>query len=273
MAILIYQAVGIFYKVLTIKIVQLKPATAAAIKAPDAVTAVRESADVYRVIPERNLFGTTNKTIAEIQEAKPTTPAKQDVAILIDLKGTVAGGSGYGFAIVEDKKTKKQSLVKTGDLLAGGKVVRINRNSIDLLVDNQERNVKMAESKESPILPPPPGGADAPPPAPQSDSVVLNRSEVNAGFQDMGSMLRQAQIRPYFNAGSPDGFMISSIREGSLYQKMGIANGDIIQGINGNPIRTADDMVKLYNTMKSGSNVALSVKRRGKAETLNYQFQ
>jgi general secretion pathway protein C len=272
MAILLYQAVGIFYKVLTIQIVRMKPATAAVIKAPDLVEAVREPLAAYKVIQERNLLGTTNKTFAEIQAEKPVE-VKQDVGVLIDLKGTVAGESEYGFAFVEDKKDKKQVLVKVGDMIAGGKVIRINRNSIDLLVGNQERNVKMAEAKESPILPPPAVEAGAQLPSPAADSVALNRSDINAGFQDMGSMLRQAQIRPYFNAGAPDGFMISSIRSGSLYQKMGIANGDIIQGINGNSIRTADDMVKLYNTMKSGSNVALSIKRRGKAETLNYQIQ
>lgn len=270
MAVLLYQMVGIFYKVLTIQIIRMKPATSTAIKAPDTTPPLREPADAYKMIEERNLFGTTTKTLAQIQSDKPTE-ANQDVALLIDLKGTVAGDSAYGFAIVEDKKAKKQILVKTGDTVAGGKVIRINRNSIDLLVDNQERNIKMAETNESPILPP--SRAEREMPSPAADSVVLNRSEIDAAFKDMGSMLRQAQIRPYFKAGVPEGFMISSIRSGSLYQKMGIVNGDIIQGINGNPIRTADDVVRLYKTMKEAPNVSLEIKRRGKAETLNYQFQ
>jgi general secretion pathway protein C len=161
--------------------------------------------------------------------------------------------------------------VKAGDTVAGAKVVRINRNSIDLLVGDQERTIKMAETKEAPIIPPS-SAAAAVPPAP-AGSMVINRSEIGAGFQDMGSMLRQAQIRPYFNAGVPDGFMISNIQAGSLYQKMGIMNGDIIQGVNDRNIRTADDMVNLYNVIKSGSGMALSVKRHGNQETLNYQFR
>ena len=86
-------------------------------------------------------------------------------------------------------------------------------------------------------------------------------------------MLRQAQIRPYFNAGVPDGFMISNIQAGSLYQKMGVVDGDIIQGVNNRPIRTADDMMELFNTIKSGAGMSLSIKRRGNPETLNYQFR
>jgi type II secretory pathway component PulC len=147
-------------------------------------------------------------------------------------------------------------------------LVRINRNAVDLLVDGQERTLKMVETKEAPILPP---SASAPSVSP--GSLVLNRSEIGAGLQDMGSMLRQAQVRPYFNAGVPDGFMISSIQAGSLYQKMGMVDGDIIQGVDNRKIQTADDMMSLFNTFKNASTMALSIRRGGRQETLNYQFR
>jgi len=267
MAVFLYQGVGIFYKVLTLQIIRMRPAPAAEVKAPAAASAVREPADAYRVIPERNLFGTTTKTVAD----KQAGAVQQDIALLIDLKGTVAGETKYGFAIIEEKGTRKQRLVKAGDVIAGAKVVRINRNAVDLLVEDQERTLKMAETKEAPILPPSAAGAAAP--SVSSGSIVVNRNEIGAGLQDMGSMLRQAQVRPYFNAGVPDGFMISNIQAGSLYQKMGIVDGDIIQGVNNRAIRTADDMMDLYNVIKSGSGMALSIKRRGNPETLNYQFR
>jgi general secretion pathway protein C len=278
MAVLLYQGVGIFYKVLTLQIISMKPAPVTEAKAPPAAAAVREPAEAYRVIPERNLFGTTNKAVAEKQAGQVQ---QQDIALLIDLRGTVAGDSKYGFAIVEEKGTRKQRLVKAGDVIAGAKVVRVKRNAMDILVEDQERTLKIAETREAPILPQPVAGVSVPPassvPPPSgpvpSGAVVINRSEIGAGFQDMGSMLRQAQVRPYFNAGVPDGFMVSSIQAGSLYQKMGIVDGDIIQGVNNRPIRTADDMMELYNVMKSGPGMALSIKRRGNPETLNYQFR
>ncbi|OGP86517.1 MAG: hypothetical protein A2V87_07805 [Deltaproteobacteria bacterium RBG_16_58_17] len=268
MAIIIYQGVGIFYQTLTLQLIRMRPAPAAE-SVQAAAVPIREPADAYRVIPERNLFDTTTKTAGDKQVAA----VQQDIALAIDLRGTVAGGAKYGFAVVEEKGTQKQRLVKTGDIVAGAKVLRITRNAVDFLMGDQERTLKIAETKEAPILPPSQGGTASTGPPPPSGSVVINRSEIGESLEDMGSLLRQAQIRPYFNAGVHDGFMINSIRRGSLYQKMGIVNGDIIQEVNNRKIQTADDMTGLLNAMKSGSSLSLTVKRGGKQETLNYQFQ
>jgi general secretion pathway protein C len=101
----------------------------------------------------------------------------------------------------------------------------------------------------------------------------VSRNEIDAGLQDMGTLLRQAQVRPYFNAGVPDGFLITNIQAGSLYRRMGIMDGDIIQKINDKPIQTADDMTGLLNTLKSSPNISLTIKRRGNQETLHYRIQ
>ncbi len=272
MAVILYQATGIFYKVLTLQLVRMRPTPAAAGTALTAAIPTREPADSYRIISERNFFGTTTKAVTE-KQAGAAVPVQQDVALLIDLRGTVAGGPRYGFAVIEEKGTKKQRLVKAGDLVAGAKVIRIKRNAIDLLVNDQERTLKILEMKEGPIVPPSGVPSVPPPPAASRGATVISRSEVDAGLQDMGSLLRQAQIRPYFEAGVPNGFLISNIRPGSLYQKMGAVDGDIIQEVNGRPIRTADDVMGLLNTIKAGSTMSMTIKRGGNQQTLNYQFQ
>jgi len=144
---------------------------------------------------------------------------------------------------------------------------------VDVLVEGQERTLKMAEMKEAPILPLPPAAAAPTGLPPLPGTLVLNRSELQDAMQDMGSMLSQAQIRPYFNAGVPDGFIVTSIRPGSLYQKMGIANGDIIQEVNRRAIRTADDLSGLLNILKASNDLSLVVKRGGNPTTMNYQFR
>ena len=266
MATILYQGTGIFYNLLKLQLIRTRPAPAATEKAKPATAPVRESADAYRIIPERNLFGTTTSMVAE---KRAVAVQQRDIDQLIELRGTVAGEGKYGFAIVEEKATRKQKLVKSGDILSGAKVVRIKRNAVDFLVGDQVLTLKMVETKEEPILPPIQSAALVVP----SGATTLSRTEIDKELQDMGSLLRKALVRPYFNAGVPDGFIISNIRSGSLYQKMGIMDGDIIQEVNNRKIQTADDVMGLLSTIKAGSSLSVTVNRRGNRETLNYQFQ
>jgi len=269
MAVVLYQGVGIFYKAATLQLVRMRPAPAAETLQP-AAAPVREPADAYRAIPERNLFNTATKPVGGDRQAV----VQQDIALAIDLRGTVAGEGKYGFAIIEEKGTKKQRLVKAGDVVAGAQVVRIKRNAIDLIVNDQERTLKITERPEGPILPAQAASAAAAPlPPPPAGAVVLSRGDVQEALEDMGSLLRQAQIRPYFNAGVPDGFLITNIMRGSIYQRIGIVNGDIIQEVNNRKIQTADDMSGLLNMLKSNPDLSLTVRRRGSPQTLNVRFQ
>jgi general secretion pathway protein C len=264
-AIILYQGTGIIYNILKLQLIRTRPAPAA-VERGRLAAPVREPADAYRVIPERNLFGTTHMTT----DRQAGGLQQQDIALPIELRGTVAGEGKYGFAIIEEKGSRKQRLVKAGDiLLSGAKVVRIKRNAVDLMINNRKQTLKIVETKEGPILTPSPVAT----PGVAPGTTVLSRSEIDEGLQDMGSLLRQALVRPYFNAGVPDGFLISNIRPGSLYKKMGMIDGDIIQEVNNRKIQTADDVMGLLSTIKSGSSLSVTVKRQGNQETLNYQFQ
>jgi general secretion pathway protein C len=273
MAVLLYQTSGVFYQALTLQLLRMTPPPALEIRAPATAAALREPLDAYNAIPERNIFGTTAETIEEKQAKNKPAQPQQDIALLFDLRGTVAGDAKHGFAVIEEKSAHKQRLVKIGDVISGARVIRIKRNALDVLVNDQERTLKMADKTEAPVLP----GAEAKAlpalPVAPGGGTVINRSEISAALADMGSLLRQAQVRPYFKGGVADGFMITNIQPGSMYQRMGIVNGDILQGIDGNRIQTADDMISFLNTLKGASGAVLSLQRGGKPQTLNYQFR
>jgi len=102
--------------------------------------------------------------------------------------------------------------------------------------------------------------------------MALSKSEVNEKLLDLKTIMTQAAVRPYFEAGAQEGFIISDIKPDSLYQKLGLQNGDIITEVNGKHMQSADDLLQMVNIMQSGGSIALSLKRNGKAETINYSF-
>ena len=267
MAVLLYQGTGIFYDLVKLQLIRMRPTATAVERAKPAAAPVRETIDAYRIIPEKNLFGTTTSVVADKQAI---AVQQQSIEQLIELKGTVAGEGQYGFAIVEDKGTRKQALVKLGSVLSGAKIVQIKRNAVDFLVGDQVVTLKIVESKAEPIVPTStPRTVSAAP----AGATILNRAEIDKELQDMGSLLRNALVRPYFTAGAPDGFIISNIKPGSLYQRMGIVNGDVIQEVNNRKIQSADDVMGLISTMRGGASLSVTINRRGNKETLNYQFQ
>jgi general secretion pathway protein C len=271
MAVLLYQTAGVFYQALALQLLRMTPPPVAEVQAPTAVAVAREPFDAYKPVLDRNIFGTTTKTIEEKQIANKPLP-QQDIALLFDLRGTVAGEARYGFAVIEEKATKKQKLVKIGDVISGARIIRIKRSSLDVMVGDQERTLKMAERTEAPVVPLAGGGAPVPPVA-VGGTVTVDRSEISSALANMGTLLRQAQVRPYFKGGVPDGFMITNITPGSLYQRMGIANGDILQSVDGRKVQTADDMMSFLSTLQGSSGMAISLQRGGKPQKLNYQFR
>lgn len=268
-----YMAVGIFYKLVSFSLTRIPVEKTVLEAAIQKELTAREPLETYKVIIDRNLFGSIDKTLSNRPVADKRQPAI-DIAALYELRGTVAGDEHYGFAVLEEKSKRKQKLYKAGDSVAGGKIVKILRNSIVLRVGGDEKVLKIVETKEAPIFQP--GSAVArrlPPAAGIAGTIVVRRNEINDWMKDISSLLSQAQIRPYFSMGKPAGFLVTNIRQGSVYQKLGISNGDIIEGVNNQDIKTADDMMTFYNTMKGASNMSLNIKRQGRQEKLNYVFQ
>ncbi len=266
-----YGLVGLGYDVLSLTLVKTKKARPAVAEALPAGTYVKEPADVFAIVAQRNLFGSTDKAVATKATEAAAPVAGPDLSTLLEIRGTIAGTGKDGFAVIEEKGTNKQVLYKVGSVVAGAKVTLITRNAVTFMIGNQEKVLRMLEAKTGPVAPSRP---TAPTPAVVPGTpMVISRSEVDAQLKDMGTMLSQAQIRPYYSEGVPDGFIITNIRPGSIYEKIGLTEGDVVQAANDRKLATADDVTAFYNTMKAGSSLNLKIKRGGREQNLQYLFR
>ncbi|MFW5640437.1 MAG: PDZ domain-containing protein, partial [Thermodesulfobacteriota bacterium] len=76
-----------------------------------------------------------------------------------------------------------------------------------------------------------------------------------------------------FTNGKPDGLTLTRIRRNSIFRRLGLRNGDIITGVDGEPIESVDDALKFYNNLKSASDVSLEIKRRGRGQKMEYSIR
>jgi len=258
-----YLCVDIFYKVVNAKLTEVKTKEVLKAESADIKVFKKPPLGSYRVISERNLFGSTDKESSEIKfDVDDLEPTKLKLVLL----GTVCSNSNFGFAVIEDTDKRKQELFRAGDIVASAEVIKILKGKVILRVDGRDEILLIKESGageevyKKPVSSP-------------KDKITVSKADIDDAFKNMSQMLTQVRIRPYFSAGKPDGFMVSRIKQGSIFQKMGLKNGDVIQGVNDSPIGSADDMLGLYKGLQSGSEITLNIKRRGKQETLKYTFK
>jgi general secretion pathway protein C len=101
---------------------------------------------------------------------------------------------------------------------------------------------------------------------------TLDRTTVLASTRNLKEVLMQARAEPYLRHGKTAGLKISRITPGSLYEKIGLQNGDIIIRINNRNLDNPAGFLKLYQELKNKRYISVFVYRQGHQQTLNYDI-
>lgn len=101
----------------------------------------------------------------------------------------------------------------------------------------------------------------------------IPRQEVENVLSNLNNLATQARIMPNFENGKANGFKLIAIRPGSLYSKIGIQNGDVVQRINGHEMNSPDKALEIYSKLKDAQAITVDISRGGKTQTLSYQIR
>ena len=235
----------------------------------------------------------------------PPRPAAKPAANL-KLVGTVVGPPERTYAVIEDLSTKRQELYRLGDLVREAKVVEVTRNRV--VLDNRGRreelfsfeksdaaspptNIPAARQPATPRRPPfqPESQPQEPPPNPPqeegheaAESEIervgenmwrINRDDLVEQLDNFGQMMKEARLTPHFAAGQPDGFMITNLPGDSFLARMGLRNGDIMKGVNGQKFGSLEEFFQAYQQLQTGPMLQLEVERSNRTETLTYEIR
>ena len=265
--VLSYEATDFFYKVIRFPLTKQAVAVTGS-KGPAAAENHQDrQLQDYDIITGRNLFHSTLKAAAGNESEGGLFDDDQKM-MDFDLKGTVACNSSFGFIVVEERG-KKQKLYRLGDKIGSHKLVKITRNTATLKNGEREITLKIKETVQGSLLPnaPGPGRGAAPP------RFNPNMKSINDNLNNLSSIMNQAVVRPVMNKGVQEGYIITNIAPNSLYEKVGLQNGDVIIDVNNNHMQNANDILQVLNSMQSGGSLDMNIKRRGKNETINYSIE
>lgn len=102
---------------------------------------------------------------------------------------------------------------------------------------------------------------------------IVDQREVASNTENINQMLTQARALPYLENGKTAGFRISEIVPGSIYEKIGLQNGDVIQRVNAQDMDDPGKFFQLYQGLKEEKNITIDLMRAGQRQTLNYEIR
>jgi len=292
----LYFGADIFYKMLILRMEYDEiPEAQVQVQTESPAETALHPLSYYKVIEDRNLFRTKEeeKKDAAVAEPAPSVENLKETALKLKLWGTVTGDADRAYAVIEDPRQKKQNLYHINDSVEGAVVKQILREKIILAVNGKDEILSMENSGGKAVSkgPGPDQGGASPAPMPfpfpgignagaipgessgQSQRIALERKEIEEAVNDVNNLMKQAKIRPHFKDGQPDGLTLSRIQRDSIFTKLGLRSGDVITGVDGQKIQSVDDALRFYNSLKSGSNVSVEIKRRGKTEQIEYNIE
>ena len=101
----------------------------------------------------------------------------------------------------------------------------------------------------------------------------IPQADVDEVMANLNTVSTQARIVPSFEGGKATGFKLFSIRPNSVYNKIGLQNGDVVNRINGYEITSPDKALEVYTKLKDSKEITVDLTRRGQKVSVNYGVQ
>jgi general secretion pathway protein C len=228
-----------------------------------------------QVILDRNLFQVSTLLPEKAADAAPAVTEEELEATRLPLKllGTVAAkDQKASYAAVEDQQNHKQIVVRVDDhLLDKATVIRIERRRI-VLQNGAKREELALDENEVPGAGVRTSGAARPaigqPPLADLRERVQRLSEGNFQVQrqDVAEMARNpaqlfsdARMLPIYANGGMVGVQLSSIKPGSIFENIGLQDGDTVTQVNGITVTSPQDSAALLKELSSASQFDVQV--------------
>ena len=226
----------------------------------------------YSAIAERDVFNPPRAVEARAVESAPTA-----APLNAKLLGTAPGEGLDSFAVLEDGASRKQELFRVGDRFQDRTLARVAWDHVVFRAGEREEILKLAD----------PASRPAPAAAPAGDASLdgtgiralsetayqIDRAEVDKAMENLNQIFTQVRAVPHFQDGKAAGFRLFAIRRDSIFEKLGLKNGDIISRINGNELADPARAMSLLQELRGEGSVSVEVTRNRAPTTLSYEIR
>lgn len=102
-------------------------------------------------------------------------------------------------------------------------------------------------------------------------SYEIDQAEFDRAMANVARLMTEARaVLETDSAGNQVGFKMAYIKEGSLFDKIGIERLDVLTRINGYELNSPEKALQLFSRLRSANQFTIDLKRDGRSVTLDY---
>lgn len=253
------------------------PAPPAAAAPPTVAPASVDPESAYAVIAERDVFNAVKRVGGTDDPSAPAAYKRTDLNL--KLWGTALAHAPSGsFAIIEDQAARRQMLYRVGDtILEVATLARVEWDRVVLSRDGAEEVLEISSARQSGKDSAAPGAA----PAAANERIkktadgkfLIDRRELESTVANINEVFTQARAVPFFQDGKTVGFRVFAIKPGSVFEKIGLQNGDVINRVNGVELTDPTKAISLFTELQNEGHIAVDLQRNKQAKNFSYEIR
>jgi len=193
---------------------------------------------------------------------------------------------GEARAAIEDVRTHRQDLVGVGDAVGDARVTSIAWDHVVLTGGGGESVLELATAPSDRAADPDVQVADADD-AParvaatgsatirqtSATAFVVDRRELAGAVDDMSGLMTQLRAVAEVQDGRPAGFRLFRMQDDSIFRRLGLQNGDVVQRVNGQAVSDPANLLAFLQHLRTEPRVALDIRRGAERRTMVYDLR
>lgn len=222
----------------------------------------------HSIILSRNLFGL--EQAARILEPGAGDGAPATTVTGFTLRGTAGTSDAEGYAVFENREGKQEVFSVGERIFDGPLLISVSRRKAVIKTASGLLTVEITEP-----VPRDRGEAeqldsDGSIRRTGADRFLVARSEVENSLDNLTQTITQVRATPFLQNGKAIGFRLFNVRKGSIFERMGIKNGDVVQEVNGTVLDSPAAASGLLDVIRTAENLELKLLRQGTPRSLSY---
>lgn len=214
-----------------------------------------------------NGFYSNTKTVQKSE----TKAKKIETLSKYNLKGIYSTNKNSGWITIEDKAKQKSKILAQWEEIDGYILTKLYKTYV--VFEKEAKEYKLAMKEKDKVSYEIEQNVNSNENIKVNDDLVkIKRDFLNTYVTNVEKVWNNIAIKEIKKAGKIDGFKINKIAKNSVFEKIGLKQGDIIKAVNNNVLGSYADAFKVYNNINNTKYLNIEILRNNEMMELNYEI-